>query len=135
MANVYRRFRTETDFDILDLSDKLCRLTYSYCMNEKRVPKRARLILGQKLIDYADHIREFSQMANDIYADTEDKLADRIRLETRALSYCNLYESKATDMEELLEGVTCENLREIVDILDELIGKIIKWRKTDRVIV
>ncbi|MDD2952502.1 MAG: hypothetical protein PHC95_04975 [Parabacteroides sp.] len=104
-------------------------------MNENRVPKRARLILGQKLIDYSDHIREYCQMANDIYADTEDKLADRNRLETRALSYCNLYESKLTDMEEILESVTCENTREIVDILDELIGKVIKWRKNDRVIV
>lgn len=131
---VYRRLREETDFDTLELCNKLKRLTAPYIMNEKRVPKRWRFIYGTKLLEYADRIREYVTLANDIQATSEALLADRYKFQTRALSFCNLYQSQLIDMEETLDGVTMENLREIVNTLDSLISHVLNWRKKDRVI-
>ena len=131
---VFRRFREETDFDILELADQLKRKTAVYIMNEKRVPKRWRYVYGIQAVQYADRIREAVTIANDIHATSEELLAERCRYQTRALSYCNLFQCQLIDMEETLDGVTSENLREIVDILDGLISRVINWRKKDRVI-
>lgn len=131
---VFRRFREETDFDILELADQLKRKTAVYIMNEKRVPKRWRYVYGIQAVQYADRIREAVTIANDIHATSEELLAERRRYQTRALSYCNLFQCQLIDMEETLDGVTSENLREIVDILDGLISRVINWRKKDRVI-
>lgn len=131
---VYRRLREETDFDTLELCNKLKRLTTKYVMNEKRVPKRWRFIFATKLIDYADKIRENVTIANDIKATDIGLLAERYKYQTRAISFCNLYQDELLDMEETLDGVTEENLKEIVDIFDSLLGHILNWRKKDRVI-
>lgn len=131
---VYRRLREETDFDTLELCNKLKRLTTKYVMNEKRVPKRWRFVFATKLIDYADKIRENVTIANDIKATDIGLLAERYKYQTRAISFCNLYQDELLDMEETLDGVTEENLKEIVDIFDSLLGHILNWRKKDRVI-
>ena len=131
---VYRRLREETDFDTLELCDKLKRLTAKYVMNEKRVSKRWRFVFSFKLIEYVDKIREYVTIANDIRAVNEDLLADRYKYQTRAISFCNLYQCELIDMEETLDGVTEESLREVVDTFDSLLSHIINWRKKDRVI-
>lgn len=133
MGGVYKRLREETDFDTLELCDDLVRQTMKYVMNEKYVPKRWRFMCGEKLVNYADRIREYVTVANDIRATDEEKLEQRNTYQSRALSYCNLYQSKLIDMEEVIDSVTCENLRQITDTLDALIGHVVQWRKTDRV--
>lgn len=130
----YRRLRKETQFDTLDLACKLKHLVAVYAMNEKRVPKRWRYMIGKPAIDYAGTIRDCISAANDIRIDgnpAPEDLKERARLQKRALSYCNILQLQMMDIAQECEGATAESMKEITETLLELTRKIPKWIKSD----
>ena len=134
-GNNYRRNRTETEFDTLTLARELKHKASIYVMNPKYVPKHWRYINGKPAIDYARYIRDCVSMANDIWLNDkvpdEEKAKKRGELQDRALSYCNVLQLQLIDIQEECDGATDENMREVVDTLSNLIGKIINWNKSD----
>ena len=115
-GNNYRRTRRETQFDTLDMAVSLKHKVSVYVMNDRYVPKRWRYINGKPAIDYARAIR--------------DCIA-RALLQEKALSYCNKLQLQLMDIIAECEGATDDNMREVTDLLSDLIGKIIKWNKSD----
>ena len=133
-TNNYRRTRKETQFDTLDMACRLKHLVAVYVMNEKRVPKRWRYMDGKPAIDYARAIRDCISEANDIRIDgtpSEQELTERARLQKKALSYCNILQLQLIDITQECEGATAESLREITDLLLDLVRKIPKWSQSD----
>ena len=134
-GNNYRRNREETKFDTLILAGTLKRKVSMYVMNPKYVPKHWRYMNGKPAIDYARYIRDCVSSANDIWLDDklpdEEKVKKREELQKKALSYCNILQLQLMDIQEECDGATEENMREVVDLLSDLIGKIIKWNKSD----
>lgn len=129
-GNNFSRNREETRFDTLDLANELKHKVSVYVMNERYVPKRWRYFNGKPAVDYARMIREYVSRANDIRLKKE-KANERAEMQDKALSYCNLLQLQLMDIISECEGATDENMRTIIDILSNLIGKIINWNKSD----
>lgn len=129
----YRRNHKPTKFDTLTLTNKLKHAVSVYVMNEKRVPKRWRYINGKPAIDYARTIRDYIVLANGTWLNknSEDENSKRKELQQNALSYCNVLQMQLIDICAECEGATEENMREITDMLNCLVGKIINWIKSD----
>nr|DAO43629.1 MAG TPA: hypothetical protein [Caudoviricetes sp.] len=134
-GNNYRRNRTGTDFDTITLANELKHKVTMYVMNEKYVPKKWRYFNGKPAVDYARAIRDCVSMANDIWLDNkipdEGKKSKRGELQAKALSYCNILQQQLIDICEECDGANDDNMRDVVDTLSNLIGKIIKWNKSD----
>lgn len=133
-GNNYRRTRRETQFDTLDIAVKLKHKISTYVMNERYVPKRWRYMNGKPAIDYARAIRDCISDSNDITLNKEqtpERLSKRLMLQEAALSYCNKLQLQLLDIIAECDGATDDNMREITDLLAELISKIIKWSKSD----
>lgn len=133
-GNNYRRTRRETQFDTLDMAVSLKHKVSVYVMNDRYVPKRWRYINGKPAIDYARAIRDCISDSNDIFLNKEqtpERLSVRALLQEKALSYCNKLQLQLMDIIAECEGATDDNMREITDLLSDLIGKIIKWNKSD----
>lgn len=128
----YRRNHKPTKFDTLTLANKLKHAVTVYAMNEKRMPKRWRYINGKPAIDYARAIRDCISAANDIQLrNSEAETIKRKELQQKALSYCNILQMQLIDICAECEGATEESMREITDMLNSLVGKIINWIKSD----
>ena len=103
-------------------------------MNDRYVPKRWRYINGKPAIDYARAIMDCISDSNDIFLNKEqtpERLSARALLQEKALSYCNKLQLQLMDIIAECEGATDDNMREVTDLLSDLIGKIIKWNKSD----
>ncbi len=129
-GNNFARNREETQFDTLDLAQELKHKVSKYVMNEKRVPTRWRYMNGKPAIDYARRIRDLVSVANEIRLNQEN-IEKRNELQKQALAYCNILQLQLMDIIAECEGATHENMREITDTLDKLIGKIRNWNKSD----
>lgn len=129
-GNNFARNREETKFDTLDLAQELKHKVSKYVMNEKRVPTRWRYMNGKPAIDYARRIRDLVSVANEIRLNQEN-IEKRNELQKQALAYCNILQLQLMDIIAECEGATHENMREITDTLDKLIGKIRNWNKSD----
>ena len=130
----YRRNRKETKFDALEMANELKHKVSKYVMNENYVPKRWRYINGKPAVDYAREIRDNISFANDIRLegpDIKQMQEKRNAYQQKALSFCNILGSQLSDIISECAGATDENMREITDLLDKLIGKIINWIKSD----
>lgn len=134
-GNNYRRNREETKFDTLTLANEMKHKVSIYVMNPKYVPKHWRYINGKSAADYARYIRDCVSIANDIWLDDkkpdEEKVKKREEMQDNALHYCNILQQQLIDIQEECDGATAENMRDVVDTLSNLIGKIINWSKSD----
>lgn len=116
------------------LANKLKHAVTVYAMNEKRVPKRWRYINGKPAIDYARAIRDCISAANDIQLkNSTEESNKRKELQQKALSYCNILQMQLIDICAECDGATEESMREITDMLNSLVGKIINWIKSDSI--
>ena len=129
-GSTYRRNRKETQFDALDVAIELKHKVSVYVMNEKRVPKRWRYFNGKPAVDYARYIRDCVSVANDIYLG-KGTIESRREMQNKALQYCNLLQLQLMDIIEECEGATEESMRDISDMLTDLIRKIKRWTKSD----
>lgn len=134
-GNNYRRNRKETNFDTLTMANDLKHKVSVYMMNPSYVPKHWRYFSGKPAVDYARTIRDCVSLANDIWLDDgvpdDEKAKRREELQAKALSYCNILQQQLIDIIAECDGATDENMRGIADMLSNLIGKIIKWNKSD----
>ncbi len=131
----FLRTRRKTQFDLLTIAVDLRRKVAKYVMNERYVPKKWRYFDGLPAVDYARTIRDDISLANDIKIGTKDadpeKVKERLNLQEHALSYCNLLQDQLLDIIEDCEPATETSMREISDMLEDLIKRLMKWHDTD----
>ncbi len=132
----FARTHKETDFDIMTLAVDLKKKVAKYVLNEKYVPKKWRYFDGRDAVIYARNIRDCASWANDIKIGTEDadpeKVKERLEYEEKALRYCNMLQFQLMDIIDDCDGANEDNMSEITDDLDALMGKLKKWNEKDK---
>jgi hypothetical protein len=71
MSNVYKRLRGKTDTQFIVNALELQTLITQYCVKEKFVPKKYRLLIGVPLINKVDEMVDNITFANAIYVTNE----------------------------------------------------------------
>lgn len=127
-GNNYARQRNSTKFDTYELAKQLKLEVTSYVMNDKRVSKRWRYIEGKSTVECAKKIRRYIRRANAEQVGSDK----RIKYQLKALDWCAELQDQLDDIINECSGATHENMKRVSNILDELISKIINWRKSDK---
>lgn len=133
MSNVYTRNRKKTPFDVASNAEKLQDLVTLYVMDEKRVPKKWRYMIGQDLIAKADELNDNVIAANSIFATTEEELAKRKVYSQKAIINGYQLQRKLLRLIRCVPSATAGSLDEIMAILSQEIDDLKGWRKNDKI--
>lgn len=133
MSDVYTRNRRKTPFDVATNAEKLQDLVTLYVMDEKRVPKKWRYMIGQDLIRKADDLNDNVIAANSIYAMTEEELNKRKAYAQRAITNGYQLQRKLLRLVRCVPSATAGSLDEIMAILSQEIDDLKGWRKNDKI--
>ncbi|NNJ30079.1 hypothetical protein [Lacrimispora defluvii] len=133
MSNVYTRNRKKTPFDVATNAEKLQDLVTLYVMDEKRVPKKWRYMIGQDLIRKIDELNDNVIAANSIYAMNEEDLSKRKEYAQRAISNGYQLQRKLSRLVRCVPSATPASLYEITALLSQEIDDMKGWRKNDKI--
>lgn len=133
MSNVYKRLRgkTTTQFEINAL--QLQMLITKYCVKEKYVPKKYRLLIGVPLVNKADELVDNISFANSIYATNEDELRLRKNYQAKAIANCYQLQNLIIKLEMTVDSVTIDSLNEIIDLLCNELNLLVAWKKSEKI--
>lgn len=132
MSNVYKRFRgtTGTQFEItaLDLQTEITK----YCVKEKFVPKKYRLLIGVPLINKVDEMVDNITFANSIYVTSDIELKERRLYISKAIANCYQLQNLIVKLENTITSVTIESLDKIIDLLCQERILLLGWKKSTK---
>lgn len=133
MSNVYKRLRgkTTTQFEINAL--QLQMLITKYCVKEKYVPKKYRLLIGVPLVNKADELVDNISFANSIYATNENELRLRKNYQAKAIANCYQLQNLIIKLEMTVDSVTIDSLNEIIDLLCNELNLLVAWKKSEKI--
>lgn len=133
MSSVFERMRgrTGTQFEItaLDLQVEITK----YCVKEKFVPKKWRLLIGVPLINKVDELVDNISYANTIYPTSAEELAKRRIYQERAIANCYQIQNLIIKLENTVDSVTIKSLDQIIDLLCEERKLLIAWKKSNKI--
>lgn len=134
MSDVFKRLRgtTGTQFEItaLELQTEITK----YCVNEKFVPKKWRLLIGVPLINKVDELVDNISFANSIYPTEDSELALRKRYQVKAIANCYQLQNLIIKLENTVDKVTIQSLDKIIDLLCIERNLLIAWKKSNKII-
>lgn len=133
MSNVYARNRKKTKFDVVANAEKLQDEITLYVMDETKVPKKWRFMIGKGLIEKIDELNDNVIAANSIYATNDKELEDRRRYEQRAINNGYQLQRKLARLIRCVPSATASSLETITELLKEEIDDLNGWRKNDKV--
>ena len=133
MSDVFKRLRgtTGTQFEItaLDLQTAITK----YCVNEKYVPKKWRLLIGVPLINKVDELVDNISFANSIYPTDETELKTRKKYQIKAIANCYQLQNLIIKLENTVDKVTIKSLDKIIDLLCQERNLLLAWKKSDKI--
>lgn len=132
MSGVFKRNQRETNFEPVDNAAKLQDELTKYIMNEKRIPKRWRLI-AIKTLDKADEIADLAIAANETWPD-ENHIEKRKDYWRDCLRACKQLDRKLTRLQNCIPSVTASSMKDILQMLDKQISSVTYRKDHDRVI-
>lgn len=131
MSNVYKRFRgeTETQFIInaLNLQTELTK----YCVKEKFVPKKYRLLIGVPIINKVDELVNNITFANSIFPTSDEEIKERKKYQIKAIANCFQLQNYIVKLEKTIDSVTISSLDKIIDLLCVELNLLKAWKKSD----
>ena len=125
------RGETETQFIVNAL--ELQSLLTQYCVKEKYVPKKYRLLIGVPIINKVDEMVDNITFANSIYPTNEAELQERKRYQVRAIANCFQLQNYIIKLEKTIDSVTISSLDKIIDLLCIELNFLKAWKKTDKI--
>ena len=131
MSGVYARNRNTTFFAPVDNAAELQDAVTAYVFNEKRIPKRYRLILGTDLIRKTDEIMDYAIAANRTWLD-EKHIDIRTEWWNRCLNACDQLDRKLRRTQKAIESATPDSMAKILELLDKEIGVVNGQKKADK---
>lgn len=133
MSGVYARNRKQTAFDPVDTAATLQDKVTIYVMNEKRVPKKWRFMIGTSLIEAADRICDYAIAANATWPDEKhiDRRKDYWR---QTIIACKQLDRKLARLQNVIPSATASSMKEILELLDKEINLAMQHRDHDKVI-
>ena len=131
MSGVYARNRNTTYFAPVDNAAELQDAVTRYVMNEKRIPKRWRFLIGADLIKKVDEIVDYAIAANRTWLD-EKHIETRTEWWNRCLNACDQLDRKLMRAQRAIESVTPDSMAQILELLDKEIGVVNAQKKADK---
>ena len=132
--SVYKRFRKETNLQFLITGLELQINLTKFIMSEKHVPKKYRLLIGAPIIAKVDEIIDNLTFANAIFPSNEELLQIRNKDQTSAIANCYQLHNKLIRLEKCVDSVKVNNLSNIIELLNNEVGLIKRWKKSDKVL-
>lgn len=133
MSDVFKRLRgttgTQVEITALDLQVELTK----YCVNEKYVPKKWRLLIGVPLINKVDELVNNISFANSIYPTNDTELQQRKTYQVKAIANCYQIQNLIIKLEKTVEKVTIQSLDKIIDLLCEERILLLAWKKANKI--
>lgn len=133
MSGVYARNRKQTHFDPVDTAAALQDEVTRYIMNEKRIPKRWRQVVGLPLVQMADLISDLAIDANETWPD-EKHIEERRELWRKTIKACKKLDRKLARVQNTVPSATAGSMATILELLDKEIGLAMHHRDNDKVI-
>lgn len=133
MSGVYKRLRKETEMQFLINGLELQVEITKFVMKEKFVPKKWRIIIAQGIIAKVDEMVDNMTFANSIYPTSEQEFVLRRKYQTMAICNCYQLHNKIVRMEKCLDSVKIENLSKIIELLNQVVVLLKRWKKTDKI--
>lgn len=133
MSNVYKRMRGETETQFIVNALELQSLLTQYCVKEKYVPKKYRLLIGVPIINKVDEMVDNITFANSIYPTNEAELQERKRYQVRAIANCFQLQNYIIKLEKTIDSVTISSLDKIIDLLCIELNLLKAWKKSDKI--
>lgn len=133
MSNVYNRNRKKTKFDVVANAEKLQDEITLYIMDQTRVPKKWRYMIGQDIIAKVDELNDNVIAANSIYATTDKELEARRAYEQRAINNGYQLQRKLARLIRCVPSATASSLEDIVELLKTEIDDLKGWRKNEKI--
>lgn len=131
MSNVYKRLRGKTDTQFIVNALELQTLITQYCVKEKFVPKKYRLLIGVPLINKVDEMVDNITFANAIYVTNERESEKRKEYQIKAISNCYQLQNYIIKLEKTIDSVTISSLDKIIDLLCNELNLLKAWKKSD----
>ena len=128
MSNVYKRLRGKTDTQFIVNALELQTLITQYCVKEKFVPKKYRLLIGVPLINKVDEMVDNITFANAIYVTNERESEKRKEYQVKAISNCYQLQNYIIKLEKTIDSVTISSLDKIIDLLCNELNLLKAWK-------
>lgn len=132
MSNVYARNRKTTDLAFLIIGQDLQAKLTIYVMNEKRVPKKWRYMVGRNIIAKVDELIDNIVAANSIYPTTAEELEKRKLFQSLAICNCYQLQNKIIRLINCINTVTVDSLTQIIKLLHQEIATLKRWKKASK---
>lgn len=132
MSNVYARNRKTTDLAFLMIGQDLQTKLTIYVMNEKRIPKKWRYMVGRNIIAKVDELVDNIVAANSIYPTTAEELEKRKLFQSLAICNCYQLQNKIIRLINCINTVTVDSLTQIIKLLHQEIATLKKWKKASK---
>lgn len=133
MSSVFERLRgttpTQVEITALNLQTELAK----FCVNEKYVPKKWRLLLGVNIINKINELVDNISFANSIYPQNEQELQLRKNFQTKAIANCYQLQNLIIALENILDTVKIKNLDKIIDLLCVERNLLFAWKKANKI--
>ena len=126
MSNVYARNRKTTDLAFLMIGQDLQTKLTIYVMNEKRIPKKWRYMVGRNIIAKVDELVDNIVAANSIYPTTTEELEKRKLFQSLAICNCYQLQNKIIRLINCINTVTVDSLTQIIKLLHQEIATLKK---------
>lgn len=133
MSNVYARKRSLSELQFYKTGQQLQTEITKFVMNDKKLPKKWRLVIGNKLINTVDSMMDNIIAANSIFPTDEELLKKRSLYQTYANNNCFQIQNQLIRMYNCVPSVTLKSLMNIITLLHQEKNFIKTWKKSNKI--
>lgn len=132
MSSVYARNRKQTPFDPLDFAAALQDAITKQCGDERYVPKKWRLLLGQDLLKKTDELMDNVMYANGL--NTKEERQRKLRQDYQRMAYinCDQIDRKLARLIEVVPTANAGGMHDILKLLADTQGAVYRWMRGER---
>lgn len=133
MSSVYARKRALSELQFYKTGQELQTAITKFVMNEKRLPKKWRNNIGNRLISTVDSMMDNIIAANSIFPTDEDLLKKRSIYQAYANNNCFQIQNQLIRMYNCVPTVTLKSLSGIIKLLHHEKNLIKNWKKSNKI--
>ena len=136
MSNVFRRLRSLTGLEFMDLSVEIHVELLRFMMREENVPKRYRFVYTMPILACETIMRIYMTQANSIFPTNDEQVEDRKRLAQKSINFCEVVIRLLQDMVFALDSPdkTIDKLDKIGEMLLRESELLRAWKKSTKII-
>ena len=134
MSNVLARKRKLSELEFWKNGTEIRSEFVRYLMNEKKVPKRWRVVITFPGVALAMKLMEEVTAANSIYPTSDTELAQRRHHQNEAIIACEQIIQHIQFMVEILDGVRLSDFETLGTKVIKEVALLKSWRKANKVL-